>query len=282
MTTRGDARASAVEALRRVGDTTAALDADLLLAHVLGLPKESLYAHLDADLAPTEAAAYEAAVERRAAGEPIAYIRGYKEFFGLRFAVDPRVLIPRPETETLVEAALAFIRSERRFRVADVGTGSGAIAVALAVSEPRVRVVATDISSDALAVARANAVAHGVGDRVDLREGDLLSPVDVPADVVAANLPYLTDDPARWTGQRSSLSFEPRAAVVAGSDGLAVISRLVVQLPDKLAPGGAAFLECDPAQADAVAALLRSASLSGTRIIDDLSGAPRVVAGERR
>ena len=280
--TRADARAEAVARLRAAGDATAALDADLLLAHVCGVTKESLYAHLDAPISPSELDAYRELAERRAAGEPVAYLRGWKEFFGLRFAVDPRVLIPRPETEVLVEAALAFVRATGRSRVADVGTGSGAIAIALAKTEPRVRVIATDVSPDALELARANVGAHGVADRVELRQGDLLAPLADEVDVVTANLPYLRPDAVEHlTGDRTSLAFEPRVAVVAGHDGLDLIRRAVAQLSDRLAPGGAAFFECDPPQADTVATLLRDTLRATTRVIPDLSGAPRVVEGRR-
>jgi release factor glutamine methyltransferase len=282
VTTRRDARAAAADRLRRSGDETAALDADLLLAHACGISKEELYAHLEVPLSDDEERSYEALVARRAAGEPVAYLRGFKEFFGLRFAVDERVLIPRPETEVLVEAALAFARRSGRFRVVDVGTGSGAIAVALAVSEPRVRVVATDVSADALAVARANAEAHGVADRIELRQGDLLAPVAEQADVVAANLPYLRDDAVSgWVGERTSLFFEPREAVVAGSDGLDVIRRFLAQLPRVLAPGGVVLLECDPPQAEPVEGLVRAAVGARTRVIPDLTGSARVVEGLR-
>lgn len=278
MTTRAAARAEATALLREAHDDTAALDADLLLAHACGLAKEELYAHLDLPVAAAEEAAYRGLVRRRAHGEPVAYLRGYKEFFGLRFAVDPRVLIPRPETEVLVEAAIAFIRRTGRALVADVGTGSGAIAVAVAVSEPSVRVIATDFSAAALEVARANAEAHGVPARLDLRRGDLLAPVDRAVDVVTANLPYLSDE-RRSGWDRTSLRFEPREAVVAGPDGLDVIRRCVAQLPGKLARGGAIFLECDPPQAGPVEALLRAMGAT-SRVVADLSGAPRVVAGE--
>jgi release factor glutamine methyltransferase len=281
--TRGEARANAIAQLRSAADASAQLDADVLLAHACGITKESMYAHLDAPLSATEDAAYRELVARRAAGEPVAYLRGYKEFFGLRFAVDPRVLIPRPETEVLVEAVLAFLRETRRTRVADVGTGSGAIAVAVAANAPAASVVATDLSGDALDVARANAAAHRVADRVELRRGDLLAPIDGVVDVVAANLPYLRRDAvADLTGERTSLAFEPQVAVVAGgADGLDLIRRAVAQLPDKLAPGGAAYFECDPPQADTVADLLRVRIRATTRIIPDLTGSPRVVEGRR-
>jgi release factor glutamine methyltransferase len=281
--TRGQARASATARLRSAADPSAALDADVLLAHACGITKEALYAHVEVPLAPAEAAAYRDLVERRAAGEPVAYLRGYKEFFALRLAVDRRVLIPRPETEILVDAVLAFLSATRTTRVADVGTGSGAIAIAIAVSAPAAHVIATDVSPDALDVARANAIAHRVADRVELREGDLLAPIESGVDAIAANLPYLRRDAVKHlTGERTSLAFEPSAAVVSGGDdGLDVIRRAVAQLPRILAPGGAAFFECDPPQADTVADLLRATIRARTRVIPDLTGSPRVVEGRR-
>lgn len=282
MTARSDARAEATARLRGAGDPSASLDADLLLAHACGITKESLYAHLDAEIPDDALRAYRALVERRAAGEPVAYLRGWKEFFGLRFAVDRRVLVPRPETEVLVEAALAFLRATGRHLVADIGTGSGAIAVAIATAEPRARVIATDVSADALAVARANVEAHGLAGRVELRQGDLLVPVREEVDVVTANLPYLRREALMdLAGDRTSLAFEPHLAVVAGADGLEVIRRAVAQLPRRLAPGGAAYFECDPPQAETVATLLRSEVSASTRILSDLSGSPRVVEGRR-
>jgi release factor glutamine methyltransferase len=266
MVSRSGARA---RALARI----AALDADVLLAHVLGAGREQLYAHPEAEVPDGLLRRYEELVARRAAGEPVAYLRGFKEFYGLRIAVDRRVLIPRPETETLVEA----VRARRPHVVADVGTGSGAIAVALAVNEPAMRVIATDISAEALAVAAANVESHGVEDRVELRQGDLLAPVTEQVDAVAANLPYLRDDAvAQWIGERASLAFEPAVAVLAGPDGLALIRRLVADLPRVLAPGGAAYIECDPPQAGALA------RRHGGEVLRDLAGDDRVVVIRRR
>jgi len=278
MTTRGAAREEAIARLRAAADPTAALDADLLLAHVCGISKEALYAHGDARLSGRQRAEYDELVRRRGEGEPVAYLRGWKEFFGLRFAVDPRVLIPRPETEVLVEAGLAFIEATERTRVADVGTGSGAVAVALAAHAPFARVIATDASAEALEVARANVAAHGLEERIELRSGDLLEPLGAPVDLLLANLPYLRDDDvAELTGERTSLRFEPRMAVVAGPDGLDVIRRAVAQLPARLAAGGAAYFECDPPQAAEVERLLRETLGAATRAIPDLTGSPRVV-----
>ena len=281
--TRAEARAQGLARLRASGDDTAALAADLLLAHVCGISKEKLYAHLDVSLKADEERSYAELIERRAAGEPVAYLRGWKEFFGLRFAVDRRVLVPRPETETLVEAALAHLRAGGGTRAADVGTGSGAIAVAMAISAPDLRVVATDVSKGALEVARENIRAHRVDDRVNLLEGDLLEPVEGEVDVVTANLPYLRADALEHlTAERTSLAFEPRVAVLAaGTDGLDLIRRCIEQLPTRLARGGAAFFECDPPQAATVAKLLGAGLGGPTRILRDLMGNERVVVALR-
>lgn len=292
MHTRGELRKLA---LRRIEP----LDADVLLAHALGISKEQLYAYPEAPVDDDAVATLRALLDRRAVGEPVAYLRGWKEFYGLRFCVDPRVLIPRPETETLVEAILA---SGARL-VADIGTGSGAIAVALVTHNPACRVIATDISPDALAVARANVAAHGVADRVELRQGDLLAPIRERLDAVAANLPYLSeaalDEALAGSGEgglgspepqgtqravaaeggdgrgeqreRSSLAFEPRNAVLAGADGLSLIRRAIADLPRVLAPGGAGYFECDPPQAR------RLAREHGGAILRDLAGNERVL-----
>ena len=280
MPTWGEARAAATTRLRSAPDPgTAALDADVLLAHVLGVGKEALFAHPERTLSAAEAAQFEALVDRRSRGEPVAYLRGFKEFYGLRFRVDPRVLIPRPETEVLVDAARELIAG-RAVTVVDVGTGSGAIAIAIAAHEPKVRVIATDTSRDALAVAESNALANGVADRVELRQGDLLAPITERVDIVCANLPYLPDESVdRWVGERSSLAFEPRVAVVAGADGLNVISGCIDDLPRVLAPKGAALFECDPPQVAAVTERLERAGLR-TRVVRDLAGADRVVVAQ--
>ena len=278
MPTRGEARARATEALRRAGAPTPALDADVLLAHALGVPKEALVAHPEVDLEPDQEKRIDELIARRADGVPVAYLRGFKEFYGLRFSVDPRVLVPRPETEVLVDAVLAHAR-DRALSVVDVGTGSGAIAIALAVHAPALRVIATDVSAAALAVARANAEAHGVA--IDLRRGDLLAPVNERVDVVVANLPYLRDDELeQLVGGRTSLAFEPRVAAVAGPDGLALVRHAIADLPRVLVDDGAAFFECDPPQVNAIAALL--GGLGPTDVIPDLAGLDRVVRMRRR
>ena len=279
MTTWGEARRAAAERLRDGADpATAALDADVLLAFVLGVGKEQLFAHPERELGPEAEERLAGLVERRRAGEPVAYLRGFKEFYGQRFRVDRRVLIPRPETETLVEEARRFIAG-RPLLAVDVGTGSGAIACSIALHERRTRVIATDLSADALAVAATNALALGVGERVELRQGDLLAPVAEKVDVVCANLPYLRAAAlADLRGERTSLAFEPSVAVVAGVDGLDLVRRCIADLPRVLAAGGAAFFECDPPQAPVIASLLAQRGMR-TRIVRDLAGSERVVVG---
>lgn len=277
MPTRGEARIRATEALRRAGAPLPALDADVLLAHALGVSKEVVVAHPEIELAPEEVTRFDTLVAKRADGVPVAYLRGFKEFYGLRFAVDPRVLVPRPETEALVDAVLAHA-GDRALTVVDVGTGSGAIAVALAATAPRLRIIATDVSAAALTVARANAAAHDT--RIDFRQGDLLGPITERVDVVAANLPYLREDAlVELVGDRTSLAFEPRVATVAGADGLALLRHAIADLPRVLAADGAAFFECDPPQAEPIAALLRP--LGAVDVIKDLAGLERVVRMRR-
>lgn len=273
MPSRRAARSTATERLRALGAPTPGLDADVLLAHVLGLSKEAIVAHPDVPLDAAAERRYEALVERRGAGVPVAYLRGFKEFYGLRFTVDERVLVPRPETELIVDAVRAYAAG-RPLTVVDLGTGSGAIAVALATSEPALRLIALDVSTDAVDVARLNADANHT--TVEFRAGDLLGPITERVDVVAANLPYLSEDGAAdLTGDRAALAYEPRLATFAGADGLALIRRAIADLPRVLAPGGAAFFECDPPQIPAVRALL--APLGTVAVLRDLAGLERVV-----
>ena len=276
----GQARSEAARRLRIGADPgSAALDADVLLAFSLGVTKEQLLAHPETDLADADAARLDALLARRAEGEPVAYLRGWKEFYGERYRVDPRVLIPRPETETLVEEARSAIAG-RAVLVVDVGTGSGAIACSIALHEPRARVIATDSSTDALTVASQNARELGVADRIEFRLGDNLSPIAENVDVVCANLPYLRDDAlAQLAGERTSLAYEPRGAVVAGIDGLDLIRRAVADLPRVLGAGGVALFECDPPQTSSLTRLLDAEGLR-TRVIRDLAGNDRVVRGD--
>jgi release factor glutamine methyltransferase len=274
--TRGEARDDAIRRLRAAAIETAVLDADLLLAFVLDVRKEDLYAHPEPSLLPDALVRYHELISRRARGEPVAYLRGAKEFYGLELAVDRRVLIPRPETELLVEEAARRLRSRVAPLICDLGTGSGAVALALATALPRARIVATDVSADALEVARVNARRHRVVDRIEFRAGDLFAPIHERLDAVVANLPYLTTaevDAARGT----SIEFEPRAALDGGEDGLDAIRRAIPSLPRALVPGGVALFECAPSQARTIASLLSEALGSEAEVVRDFSGHERLV-----
>jgi release factor glutamine methyltransferase len=253
------------------------LDAELLAAHALGLSRVQLYTQFDRPLEPPELAALRDLVKRRQGGEPVAYITGRKEFWSLDLGVDSRVLIPRPDTETLVEEALA--RAASGARVADVGTGSGAIALALAKARPDLAVFASDVSPDALAVARGNAERLALA--VTFVEGSLLAPLQplAPFDLLVANLPYVpTEDVA---GLPAEIRCEPRLALDGGQDGLDLVRGLVAGAAAVLSPGGALVLEIGAGQAEATAALLGAAGLEDVRSRRDLGGIERVVSGRR-
>ncbi|HEY8238067.1 MAG TPA: HemK/PrmC family methyltransferase [Candidatus Limnocylindrales bacterium] len=256
--------------LRDSGSESARLDAELLLGFALDTDRTAVIAHTDAPVGDGAAARFEAALDRRAAGEPVAYIRGVKEFHGLAFGVDPRALIPRPETELLVDLAELEIvrrlvsapraRGAAQIQVIDVGVGSGAVVVSVAVLMRRrkmldeVAFTATDVSEDALQLARENAVAHAVGDRITFEAVDLLPGTQVQTwDVVLANLPYVRTDAI--PGLPIAASFEPALALDGGPDGLRVIDRLLAQLPGALARDGVALLEIGGDQAVEMRAL---------------------------
>ena len=283
--------------LREAGSETARLDAELLLAHAVYTDRTAILAHTDAPVGDGAASRFQASLDRRAAGEPVAYIRGIKEFHGLAFGVDPRALIPRPETERLVE--LAELEIVRRLlgaprpagsppvRVIDLGVGSGAVAVTLAVLLRRRRMLdevalaATDLSDDALELARENAVAHAVGDRIAFSTADLLPGSDTSRwDVVAANLPYVRS--SAMPTLPIAASFEPATALDGGPDGLTVIGRLLDQLPDALAPDGVALLEIGGDQEPELRALATE-RLPGwsCEVERDLGGLPRVAVLRR-
>jgi release factor glutamine methyltransferase len=226
--------------------------------------------------------ALNAAAARRARREPLAYILGTRPFFGLTLRVTPDVLIPRPETEILVEVALAEIARTGARRVVDVGTGSGAIAVAIAAHAPEVRVFATDISPAALAVARENAAVCGVAARITFFEGDLLEPVAAlaPFDIIVSNPPYIApEEVARL--EPEVRDYEPHVALGTHPDPLHFHRRLSVEAPPLLAPGGLLAVEIGIGQADAVTRLWRAAGLEEVTVTADLAGVPRVVAGRR-
>jgi release factor glutamine methyltransferase len=272
-TTVRDALDSAVIALTAAGCDSPRLDAEVLLADVLGADRAALLAHPERGLEPDEARRFADAARRRREREPVAYITGRRGFRALELRVDNRVLVPRPETEHLVEAALALPRAAR---VVDVGTGSGAVALALKHERPDLDVVGTDSSPAALAVARANAERLGLD--VRLLEGDLLAPVRGPVDGVVSNPPYVADS-ERATLMPDVARWEPAGALFAGPDGLAVIRRLAPAAAD----AGARFLalEVGAGQAAAVAAVVREAGFADAEAVRDLAGVERVVVGRR-
>jgi len=311
------------------GLETPRLDAEVLIASALGLPRLQLYVQFDRPLGPEELGAIREAVKRRQGGQSVAYVVGHKEFFGLDFAVDPRVLVPRPDTETLVDEALARLgatglarKGSARaaepaasnldeapelpadptpsttsasplddgsgsapepaappLRIADVGTGSGAIIVSLGQRLPGAALYAVDASPDALDVARGNAERHGV--RVTFLEGDLGEPLMAfaPFDLIVANLPYIPS--AEIAALPPEVRAEPRAALDGGPDGLDLVRRLVAAAPALLAPGGALALEVGAGQAPAVAAICLAAGLADIQQRRDLGSVDRVVSARK-
>lgn len=255
----------------------AAVDAEILLMHVLGKPRSWLFAHGDDRASADTAATFEALVRRRAAGEPVAYLTGQRGFWRFDLAVTPATLIPRPETELLVELALARLPSDRALRVADLGTGSGAIALALALERPRAQVVATDASASALAVARANAAALRLAN-VGFREGDWWGPLSGERfDLVASNPPYIAlGDPHLGEGD---LRFEPASALSSGTDGLDAIRAIVARAPAHLKAGAWLLLEHGWDQGAAVRALLTRAGFAEAATRRDLEDRDRVTLG---
>jgi release factor glutamine methyltransferase len=251
----------------------AALESELLLRHALGINRVQLYLDLGRELTPAQEAAFWHLVERRRNGEPTAYITGHREFYGLDFYVDPGVLIPRPESELLVEKAIQLAQSHTIAAIADIGTGCGAIAISLALNLPQAKVYATDISPSALEVARVNCRKHGVVDRICLLTGDMLDPLPEPVDLIIANLPYVREV------EVSSANFEPRLALNGGPDGLGEIRRLCQQVSTKLRPRGYLLLEIGQGQGEAVTALLHRLFPSARiEVAPDLSGIERVVS----
>lgn len=286
---------------QRVRYVAPRLGAEVLLAHVLGVSRAHLLAHPERILTASEQAAYKRLVSRCAMGEPLFYLIGRREFYGLDFLVDPHVLIPRPETELLVEQALALIASSAITTIADIGAGSGCIIITLAVHlSPHLRetacLYATDISAAALAVARANAARHGVADKITFLQGDLLSPLPRPVELIVANLPYVArDEWGELAADANVVEFEPAIALDGGRDGLEVFRRFFDQArshPSRgselalsatrgqaLAPGGAILLEVGAGQAGAVAALAQAAFPTAyISVARDYAGLDRIVS----
>ena len=253
----------------------ASIEGEILLRHVLGITRAQLFASLDDDISAARFDDFMQLVARRATGEPTAYITGHREFYGLDFTVNPHVLIPRPETELLVEKAIALCHKHGYSAIADVGTGCGAIAVALAVNLPSVQIYATDVSSEALEVARQNCMKHGTADRITLLKGDLLKPLPEPVDLILANLPYVkaADIPVK-----GPLSFEPQLALNGGEKGLEKIRSLCSQVKKKLKDKASLLLEIGQGQAEEAVNILHGVFPQASIDIEkDLSGINRVV-----
>jgi len=257
-------------------------DAILLLRHVLGIPHAEMYAYRERPLTALQTEAFNAQIQQRLLGVPVQYITGEQEFFGLPFHVTPDVLIPRPETEHLVEAAIARLKDRPDAHIADVGTGSGAIAVALAHSLPTAEVVALDISPAALTVARQNAHVNQVENRIRFLESDLLSAVaEEQFDAIMSNPPYVAES------ERKSLpaevrEYEPAQALFAGRTGLEVYRRLIPDALPLLVSGGWLMMEIGQGQREALRSLLNEADWDGVEFIADLQGIPRVVVARKR
>ncbi len=259
------------------------LDAQVLLAHVLGKDRAWLVAHAADALPPGSLDAFHLLARRRREGEPVAYLTGTREFWGLPLIVSPAVLIPRPETETLVELALARLPKARDVRVLDLGTGSGAIALAIAHERSRATVVATDVSAAALDVARGNACRLGIANvefvQADWYDGIAPARRDATFDLIVSNPPYVDGaDPHLRDGD---VRFEPPMALTPGGDGLAAIRAIVARAHEYLTAGGMLAVEHGYDQSDAVRTLFLAAGFGEIVVTRDLAGMPRVVAGRR-
>ncbi len=257
-------------------------DATLLLRHVLGIPHAEMYAYRERPLSALQTEAFNAQIQQRLRGVPLQYITGEQEFFGLPFHVTPGVLIPRPETEHLVEAAISRLKDLPAARIADVGTGSGAIAVALAHSLSQAEIVALDICLAALAVAAQNAQMNRVANRIRFIESDLLAAVvDETFDAIVSNPPYIA------LAERKTLPIEvrehePEQALFAGATGLELYRRLIPAAHPLLVSGGWLMMEIGHGQRDAVRALLQDADWDGVEFLTDLQGIPRVALARKR
>jgi len=265
------------------------MNAELLLMFTLGCDRAYLYAHPERQLAPDERARYDAVLAERARGVPAQYITGHQEFWGMDLIVTPAVLIPRPETEHVVETVLELVKTERgaghehslnTIRVVDVGTGSGSLALALATELPQAEIFATDISSAALEVARANAARHQLDSRIHFREADLLTGFENDFfEFVVSNPPYVGESEQDEV-QLEVRKFEPRKAVFAGPTGLEIIARLIPEACAVLRRGGWLVMEISRTIVDDAKQLLRE--WEEMRVVNDLQGIPRVIAARKR
>lgn len=269
-------------ALAESGSSSPRLDCELLLMRLLAIDRVHFLSHPEHEITEEQAAAFERLVVRRKSGEPVSYIIGEKEFWSLRFAVTPAVLIPRPETECLIEEALCFYPPPGEgLTICDIGTGSGIIAIVLAKELPLARIVATDISAEALSVARKNAALHGVSGQVEFRQADVFAETVGEFDMICSNPPYITDDGYALlpTGIRN---FEPRGALAAGADGLDMYRKIIREATDRLKRGGRIFFEIGEGQRNPVTALLYDAGgYTDIRCRSDYGGMDRVLSAQK-
>ena len=268
----GDAR----KKLTRGNIEDAVLEAEILLRDTLEKDRAQLYLALDDELSPEQQTAFRTRLNRRLNDEPTAYILGYREFYGRDFIVSPAVLIPRPETELLVEAVLRLVKKDKFSVIAEVGTGCGAIAVSLALELPYVKIYATDISVPALEIAKTNSNKHGVAERISFMHCDLLGTLPELPDIVVANMPYIRKSELPFSGP---VSREPRLALDGGNDGLEQIRRLCRQVKGRISSGGYVLLEVGQGQAVNVKDLLKELLPATTvDVIRDLAGIDRVIS----
>jgi release factor glutamine methyltransferase len=274
-----DAIKEGAQRLRDGGVAEWRRDAGSLLAHALGRDRTFIVAHAGDALNKEQFESYQSLIERRAGGEPLQYITGHQQFFKLDFLVTPAVLIPRPETELIVETALELLRDDRATRIADIGTGSGCLAISLLHERPAARAVAIDVSPAALRIAQRNAARHGVADRLDLLGSDTLSALDAAQverrfDLIVANPPYVSD--AEMKTLQREVHREPRTALAAGADGLSIIRRLLDETRPLLRPGGHFIFEIGFGQSQAVQELIDPRIWDLIEIRADLQEIPRV------
>lgn len=281
--------------LRAAGIESAALDMSLLIAEAIGCDRMGIYLNYDRPLGANERKRLRTLFDRRMKREPIAYILGRREFHGLSVEVNSSVLIPRPETEHLVESAIAYLKTEMAQPhatgepaqppsavIADIGTGSGAIAVAVAHAIPNCRIIATDVSADALELARRNAYRHAVADRIDFRLGSLFDPIHELLDAILSNPPYVAETD-RATLAPDVIDYEPHGALFSGRDGLDCIRELIAQAPGHLKPGGLLLIEIGAGQSLAVESLLaQTGAFESIQFIQDYSYIPRIAKGIKR
>ena len=267
-------RANGILAANNIED--APLESELLLRHALKISRIQLYTEFNDELAPSQEETFWNLIKRRLCGEPTAYITGHREFYGLDFYVNPNVLIPRPESELLVENAIKLAKNHPVSIIAEIGTGCGAIVISLALNLPQAKIYAADISASALEVALFNRQKHRVVNRIRLLQGDMLDPLPEPVDLIVANLPYVKQSDLR---QVNPANFEPPLALNGGSDGLEKIHQLCCQVSGKLCPQGSLLLEIGQGQGRAITTFLHSLFPSAKiEISPDLGGIDRMVS----